>query len=145
MTTKGKPLVATPASQWKRETEIRQLPSGKVAELKKPDIAGLVMSAGDGNVPSGLVQTFLDAMTNGKPANGAVAAPKWKPTPEDLPALMRFVDTIITAAFANPVITAEPDYEAGEIALRDLVTEDKLDVFSWAMPEEVAAAVRFRG
>lgn len=140
----SKQLQATPASQWKRTTETRQLPSGKVAELQKPDIAGLVMSAGDGNVPNGLVQTFLDAMTSGKPANGAESA-RWKPTPEDLPSLMRFVDTIIIAAFANPVIAAEPDYDAGQIAMSDLATEDKLDVFSWAMPEEVAAAVRFRG
>lgn len=132
-------LQVTPASQWKRRTEIKQLPSGVVAELQRPSTVDTILT--NGNLPEGLAQVMLDAFVTQGNA-------EWKVKPEDLPAIADLVNTLCRATFVNPRIApegSEPNYDAGEIALNDVQDIDRMFILSWATNAggQAPAATRF--
>jgi len=132
-------LEITPASQWKRHSERVRLPSGLVAELQRPSTVDTILT--DGNLPDGLAQVMLDAFVTG-------GNTQWKVSAQDLPAVADLVNTLCRAAFVNPRIAPEgtaPNYDAGEIALDDVLDIDRLFILSWATNAggQAPAASRF--
>lgn len=120
-------LQITPASQWKRPTEIKQLPSGAVVELQRPSTVDTILS--NGNLPEGLAQVMMDTFITGGNA-------QWKVKPEDLPAIAELVNTLCRASFVTPKIVAEgivPNYDANEIAMSDVLDNDRMFVLGWVM------------
>lgn len=117
-------LTVTPASAWKRKTEVVQLPSGAVAELKKPSVISLALRGG--RLPESLSAIVFDSLNGRKRQD----TENWKPeNPGEIADLM---DVICTGAFVNPAIVEQPDYEAGQISIEDVQEEDKLWVLNWA-------------
>lgn len=127
------------AAAFKRSEELT-LPSGLVVEVRRPDIARLVMESKDGSVPAFLTQQVVAGLS-GKVQNTKA----WDPSTEDLSTMSRFMDMVVKAALVWPVIVqGEPDYDAGQISIADLGQDDRSFLFGWAMPNENAAAARFR-
>ncbi len=117
-------LQVTPASQWKTQTEIHELPSGVIVELKRPSTVDTILS--NGNLPEGLAQVMLEAFTGGNS--------QWKVGPAELPALADLINTLCRAAFVNPRIAPEgkqPDYDNNEIALSDVKDIDRTWILAW--------------
>jgi hypothetical protein len=132
-------LQVTPASAWEKQTELVELPSGKVAELQRPDMIDMVLR--DGSIPDSLASLVVESITTG-------ARTEWKPTTDELPGIANLLDTLCKACFVYPrVVESEPDYDAGEIALKDVKSIDRMWLMSWAMDggEEASAARNFSG
>lgn len=125
-----------------RKTEIVTLPnSGVEVELRKPDIPRLVMESAEGDIPEYLTATVLAGFRSGKQTQI-----DFEPTAADLPRLNRLLDIVVRAALVWPrIVTSDPDYEAGQILITDLDTNDRMFIFQWSMPEAGQAAQRFRG
>jgi hypothetical protein len=123
-----------------RKTEIQTLPSGAEVELRKPDIPRLVMESETGEIPEYLTASVLANFKKG----GQVVV-DFEMTAADLPRMSKFLDTVVRAALVWPrVVASEPDYDAGEILITDIDTNDRMFIFQWAMPEAGQAAQRFR-
>lgn len=132
-------LQVTPASQWRRQTEVKQLPSGLVVELQRPSFVDAIM--GDGSLPEGLATVIFEGFFN-------TGNSEWKPKPEDLPKLAEMISKICRAAFANPRIVEQgqiPDYDNGQIALADVIDADRRWVLEWAISggQAVPAVTKF--
>lgn len=136
------------ATQFRDAIEEHTLPvRGMEVTLRRPDIAALIMEHPDGDVPSALTAQLLDSLKppkrgrNGK--NGAEQG--WDIGAEDLPSVSRFINLLVRAALVSPRIADEPDYEDDEIALEDLIAEEKTYIFQFAFPQarQVAAAATF--
>lgn len=132
-------LIITPASQWKRPTEVHTLPSGKVVRLKRSTPIGLIMRAG--NIPDALAQIAIDAINGGGKKGGKTFEFK----KQDLGAIADLMDTIAKAVFDAPAIVDNPNYDLGQIAITDVDDDDKIWVLTWAMNPggEAGAASRF--
>lgn len=116
-------LTATPAAKWKRTTETVQLPSGNIAELKRPNTISLIME--DDNIPDQLTN-FVLGKINGGP-DGTINAENRKP-------VMQLARLVAKEAFVNPrIVEGEPDYDAGEIAITDVDDFDLFAVLEWAV------------
>lgn len=116
-------MSVTPASAWKRVTEERTLPSGRVVELRAIDPIEVVMSGG--NVPGNL-SSFIAKAINGQSTALNLEA-------QDATFMPELAGRVCKAAFSYPrIVDHNPDYEAGEITLADIPFVDKMDVFSWA-------------
>lgn len=127
------------AAAFKRSEELA-LPSGLVVEVRKPDISRLVMESKDGSVPAFVVGQIIDQLTG----KGATVS-DWKPTADDLPVLSRFMDLVVRAALVWPVVVdGQPDYEAGQISIRDFDEQDRAALFAYGVPGQAAAVARFR-
>lgn len=126
-------LQVTPASQWGRKTQITRLPSGVVAELRKPDILSLMLREGH-SLPKALTQQFLSGLSGGK-QNGQTNnfADSLADDPKSLEAIANLMDILCRAAFANPCIVDNPNYDAGQISIDDVEATDKMWVMTWAM------------
>lgn len=121
------------AATFKR-TSTLTLSTGQEVEVRKPDIARLVMKhQGTANVPQPLTNMVL-ASLDSKPT------PALTFTAADLPSLAAFTELVIKAALVWPcVVDADPDYEAGEILLDDLTPAERAEIQAWAMPEAAQA------
>lgn len=122
------------------QTETLTLPSnGFEVTVKRPDVGRLAM-ANAGDVPTPILNQLLASLNTGKAVE---ATDGWGR--DDLPRLNTFIDMLVKVAFVYPsVVDENPDYEAGQIAISDLTTDDRFAVFSWAMPQEADAASKFR-
>jgi hypothetical protein len=128
--------------KWGSTAETKTLPSGKLVQVRKPDIVRLVMEGGE-DVPTPLRNQVIESMN----ANGKRKAAGWQPSAEDLALLSRFMDRVVRAAVVQPRIVPHGEsanYEAGEIEIADIDSNDRMWLFSYAMPEEYAAAQSFR-
>jgi len=123
----AKPIQATPASEWAAETELVTLPSGHVAELRRPDVIDLIANGED--APDLLTSVVL-AQINRK-------ARTLELTPETLPQVMQMMNLIVAASFVAPKV---PD----ELPLARLSFNDKSFVFAWALGAQYEAAANFR-
>jgi len=135
-------LQVTPAVEWQRKTELLQLPSGKVVEVRDVDAVGMLLSSPDGSIPDFITQQLADGL-RGKKSKSAL---KVEFTPKDFPALIQIANAITRACIVTPrIVDGEPNYEAGEIHLSDINFDDRLFILNQKMPsEELATAERFR-
>lgn len=131
----------TPASAWRKVNELITLPSGKVAELKKPNAISMIIE--DGSVPDSLIG-IVAGNINGRPQT--TAAPEYNRG--DISGILNLAETICRAAFVSPVIVEDgkqPDYDAGEISIEDVDENDRIFVMNWAFSGGAATnAARFR-
>lgn len=101
----------TPPQAW-RDQAIMQvtLGNGMNVELRRPNIMAVVFNGKSGDVPHGLRQQLIDQL-QGKPVEQVMA---WQPgqSEDDLPQLGSFMETVVRAAFVNPVIVDDPDMKA---------------------------------
>lgn len=125
-------LNVTPANQW-RKTNVVKLPSGAVAELRKPDVLSLMLRDGR-NLPKALTQQFLSGIA-GKVDEKQQEdfANALGDDPEAMAGIVNMMDMMCHAAFVNPCIADKPDYEAGQISIEDVEAQDKMWVLTWAM------------
>ena len=121
------PLQVTPASAWKRQTEIIRLPSGAVVEVQRPSVVDTIMS--DGSLPDGMAKVIFDGFFNSSDS-------QWQPKAEDMPALAELMAKMCRGAFVNPRIVeagVEPNYDNGEIALADVKDIDRRAILNWVV------------
>ena len=145
-------LNPTAASSWQRQTSVVLLPSGKAAEVKQIDLAGLVLSAGEGAIPDIITQQMVEEISGKTTRRGKTKKndrnDSAELTAKDLPGLMVFVNLVTRACVVSPRIVEDgevPNYGAGEIALEDIDLTDRMHLFSVLMPsQEMATASRFR-
>lgn len=113
----------TPAEGWRRREEKVRLPSGKVAMMKKPDVVDVIM--GDGTIPDALAG-FMMSTAVGEIDENQISA-------KELPGMMELANKLCVATFVEPrVVTGDPDYDSGEIAIGDIDMVDRMFVVSWA-------------
>ena len=122
MTTNG--LIPTLASQWKRPTFNLELPSGNVVEVCTVSVYAMIDN--EGGIPSSLMSLVVDGI-EGKTAED------FKLTAESIPDLIKFAGQLCTAAFVTPKIVDNPDYNAGEISIKDVADNDRIHVLNWVI------------
>lgn len=121
------PRAATPAGEWKlEETEVQTLPSGNVAELKRPQLSGMIRR---GEIPNPLLH-----------AAGAMEAGQ---IPEDMAQAVELTDLLVSLAFVKPKVALD-DAGDGELAIDMISDADKGFVAAW-IKRDVAAMSTFRG
>lgn len=135
--------MATHGRDWRQHEDV-ELPSGKTATLRKPDVLSLITGGGD--VPDVLTRIVMQGV-KGKTFDSKDL------TAGDLPGLADTLNTVARACFVSP--RAVPDAEAlaleqsdpdGDwVAVSDIDYMDKLFVFNWAMGGQGEAARRFPG
>ena len=130
----------TPASQW-RQGEILELPSGNVAEVKRPSAISMMLE--DGTIPDSFIG-IVSGNINGQPQ----ASEQQGYSREDIKAILDLTVKICRAAFVKPRIVPpnqEADYTNDEISIDDVSEADRMFVMNWAFGSEVAAnAAKFR-
>jgi len=131
-------LTVSPASAFKREPLALLLPSKRVVLVQDVDLVALI-TANKGDVPDFISGQVLSMFTGTKhAANTGVKA-------DNVGEMFEFVGTIVKAAVVQPRIVETPDYDAGQIGIDDLSTDDKLHIFGVAMPAgDAAVASSFR-
>lgn len=119
-----------------------------IAVLRKPDIASIVMTAGQEDIPNVFRQQVVD-MLSGKQTATAVGVNSLTDETQaqdalreqDLPKINRMIQMVVDAAFS-----ADPRYNAEGtegFTFADLPMQIKLWTFAWSMPREVAALSSF--
>lgn len=121
-------LEVTSALQWKRPDERVQLPSGKVAMLRRPSPISLMSE--QGHIPDALMDSAFSAMQKGQ------VEVRQETVKNDFQTLLQLAILFCKAAFVSPCIKDQPVYENGEIAISDLDNEDMFFVMGWAMGGE---------
>lgn len=124
----------TTAAQWK-SGEIVQLPSGKVAKLRRPDALSLLLH--DGRLPDALGPLIF-----GKTEGTGVA--EIELTPESLTALVPILDQLAVACFVEPRVSEESAGQGDDVLIpSDIAFNDKLFLFQWVFGEAGTLAGRF--
>jgi hypothetical protein len=125
-------LTITPAISWGKPQEIVQLPSGRAARLKEPDL--LDMLAQDGDVRQ-MFLGFMVAIEKQGPAPTTEAGKEM--SMEAVINMMGdfgpFLNLLVRASFVEPQVAERADYARGVIALGDIGLDDKLFVLTRAM------------
>lgn len=130
----------TSAAEWKAG-EIVQLPSGKVAKLRRPDALSLLLR--DGRLPDALGPLIFGGQNEGAGA-GAIEL-----TPEALTALVPILDQLAVACFVEPRVVEPTNVgkSAGPgddgLLPSDIAFNDKLFLFQWVFGEAGTRAGRF--
>ncbi len=120
----------TPLEAWDVQTEIVKLPSGRVVELKRPDLVDLV--SGKGDVPDVLADVVLGQMQS-------AGRKEFEINRETLPQIMQSLNVIARAVFVFPKLGDE----AGCIPLSAIPFNDKAWVFAWALGAQYEPARSF--
>lgn len=134
---KTKPM--TPAeyranAQRKRQSEetvIKELASGAVFELRRPDLQGMVLT---GRIPQSLVNEGLAAWKR----QGKVPEDEEKAeglNQQDVTASLIFMREIVHECTVNPKFVEFATAD-NEIGAADMLKEDFMEIFSWAMGHE---------
>lgn len=116
---------------WKPETFMLDLPSGRRAEVRLPQALNIITKSGQ--IPDALADIVFKQLAD--PSSAQNPDPKaMKVRKEDLPDLMKLVDRIVIASLVDPkVVAQDPVYEKGECLLVDILEADKQFIFSWVM------------
>lgn len=133
------------AKAFSRKTTLT-LANGEQVEVRKPDLAKLALNAKNGEIPSFLRQQVVNAM-NGTPT-AASEQQDTVITLDNAPEYITFIELVTKTALVWPVIKDAPtdaDYENGFIAIDDLTLADKMQITTWAMPQDTQAVSSFRG
>jgi len=120
----------TSASAWKKQTWVTKLPSGNVAELRKPSIYVLITD--EGAIPDTLFEKFFNA-PNASPDAVVNASPK--ELREQMRVMLSMAKTVVPDAIVSVrVITdGNANYDGGEIHLHDIDEQDQMFIVNWAM------------
>ncbi|KAB2853140.1 MAG: hypothetical protein F9K46_18605 [Anaerolineae bacterium] len=125
----------TTAAQWK-SGEMVQLPSGKVAKLRRPDALSLLLH--DGRLPDALGPLIF----GGKNERAGVAEIEF--TPESLTALVPILDQLAVACFVEPRVNEKSVGQRDDVLVpSDIAFNDKLFLFQWVFGEAGTLAGRF--
>ncbi len=133
----------TSAAEWKAG-EIVQLPSGKVAKLRRPDALSLLLR--DGRLPDALGPLIFGGQNEGAGV-GSIEL-----TPEALTALVPILDQLAVACFVEPRVvekavdkSVDKSVGPGDDGLlpSDIAFNDKLFLFQWVFGEAGTRAGRF--
>lgn len=117
--------MTTRAHLWKRQTEEITLPSGREATVQDVDVLSVIMEGG--NIPSGLSQFVSDIMSRGS-AGQAIAE-----NPDNMQAFGPLLNMVVKASLVSPKVADEPDADADEISIQDVLFQDKMHLFERAM------------
>ena len=132
-----KVMQVTPASEWRRDVETVQLPSGKVAKLRRINMLSMIRK-GD-NVPN-----FLAAKVTAS-LNGArrVKAEKEQVSPKDA---IESVFFLAMNAFVYPRVVEGEAHAEDEVSIDDLSEDDIAYAASYATGDAAAieAVAAFR-
>lgn len=131
------------AAAFKRSVSLT-LPSGLEVEVRKPNVKKLVLHSKKGEVPEFLTNLVLGGM------NGTITNPQQlmeglsdEKKLEAVDAVTQFGVILLKSMLVWPVISDNPDYENGEIALEDLDEADQDFLTAWGMPKDAQAAEDF--
>ncbi len=128
-------MTATSGKAWRARTEEVQLPSGNVAELRKPDVLALVMR--NGGIPDVLTAQVMGGLVdeNAKPPEFGA---------KELGQLLEMLNVVTRACFVNPRIVdkAEAELADDELRIEHVSMEDKQFVFAWAIGGGDGSAVQ---
>lgn len=136
MTDKKTPEL-TPVSEWKKDVSegaAVELPSGKVAKLRRRSIFALVRSGQIPNELKAIVQSIISSPAGAKAVAG-----------ENLEAMFAIIDIVATACFVYPKLAdgGTRPLTADEIDISDVDFDDKLFVYLWSAGE-VSSLESFR-
>jgi hypothetical protein len=133
-------LKVTPAAKWKRGPagELVAMPSGNVARLQRVSLEQIAMTGALPDSLSALINEVIQATIQKRDITSAQWEQEWAKRAEekvDFAQMVRMIDQVAPLVFLEPKIVAQPDYEAGEIALDDVEYPDRQFAFTWAMGE----------
>lgn len=134
-------LKGTPRSGWKfANQQLLTLPSGNQMVCKRPDMMSLLMNSDNGTIPDSLFAMMTEAL-EGKTTDNL----DYRPSKEDLPKLGGFIEMIVRACAVHPRIAPNLTLPTNddELAYDELDGPDRMFIFQWAMPSEVAVASKF--
>lgn len=129
-------LQATPASDWKKDAEgtLMELPSGKVARLRRRSIFALMKAGQIPNELRAIVQNFISSPQGARAVAG-----------ENFEAMFQLIDVVAKACFVYPKLVDEGENELDddEVYVSDIEFDDKLYVYLWSAGE-VSSLEAFR-
>jgi len=132
-------LQLTPASEWRKDVENVQLPSGKVARLKRTNMLSMIRKSE--NVPNFLAARVIESLSGNKKAKNA--APAQPLSPKDA---IDSVFFLAMAAFDYPrLVEGEPQSD-DEVCIDHLSEDDIAYAASYATGDAAAieAVAAFR-
>lgn len=119
---------ATLAAWRAQRTQVRTLPSGLSATLRKVQLLDL---AAQGQIPTSLVGRVESLIAMSDQGGGAIDL-------ADFPQHAAVINLVAKAALVDPPAADEPDDD--HIGISELPFGDRLDIFNWAQEEGVALA-----
>ena len=124
-----KNLKVTPVSDWKKdlsEGSALELPSGKVAQLRRRSIFLLMKTGQIPNELRAIVQNFISSPQGAREIAG-----------ENFETMFELIDLVAKACFVYPKLVDEDKAELGtdEIYISDIEFDDKLYVYLWSSGE----------
>lgn len=128
-------FTVTPPNEWRKRSIMQvTLSNGLNVELRQPNLMGIVLNSRKGDVPHGLRQQIMLQLQGASPQD----IPAWSPgqSEDELSELNTFMETVIRAAFVNPIIVEDPDLNAKDpfqIAYDWLDTTTVSEVFGLVM------------
>lgn len=137
-----KELKRTPVSDWRQDGELVELPSGKVAELRRPNLLAMLRDGGD-DVPN-FLKAYVARKLTSKNGTGDDENPM-----QNIKDPMDAVDTLIFLAksvFVYPrLVDGEPQAD-DEVRVSDMDVNDLSYASAYALgdPEAIQRLKRFR-
>lgn len=128
--------MVTPIQEWQPQVEDVTLPSGKVVQLKRPDMVELIN--GDGDVPDLLSSLILDLTQNNMGKRQEVTVTK-----DNLPQIMASMNVICKACFVVPQLWDNNTADETHIPIKWVAFNDKAFVMAWALGGQYEAARAF--
>ena len=118
-----------------RPTEVIELKSGSVFELRRPLLQNWVMT---GRVPQSLLEQGLKAWREqGKTPDGMGSSMQ----PQMVTDTAIFMLAVVQECTVNPRLVQFPDPDKNEIGPETMLEEDFYEIFSWAMNGQGVAGV----
>lgn len=121
--------------EWVQQTEIVTLPSGRTAELRRPDLVNLIGE--EGNVPNVLANLVLSGIQNGTTTIEVKDV-------ETFREILKALNVIAKAAFVFPELSDDPECSAPFVHVGKVPMNDKGWVFAWALGAQYQPAASFR-
>lgn len=122
-----------------RRIQSLTMPNGETIEVRKPNISRLIMETGN-NAPEILraqVTIGLKTALQGERLAGDNPHEVIEALIANMPDLSAFMDLVIGVTLVWPkIVSGEPDYENGEINLRDLSEDTRLILVRFALASE---------
>jgi hypothetical protein len=139
----GKKLQKTEASQWRKKTELVQLPSGNTAELQHINLVAMI--AKHDNVPNFLLAKVNEQL-NGKPKLKLMAVPEAAADPLAAKNAIEALLWLARNAFVYPKLVDGEPANDDEVNIDDIALEDLTFASNYAVGDAnmIIAADRFR-
>lgn len=114
------------------------MPSELGVDVCRPNLMRMAAASSDHEIPHFLSSVVMAEVHNFP--DDATHAPLRK---AQLERISKFMDAVIKSCLVWPAIATYPNYEAGEIAITDLTSEDRQTLFQWALPDDLDAVSTF--